>query len=443
MRYLMTALASILMFGHTDAEQINVQFLRYAGWSPDGEYLLVVDEGSGLRLFDRNQELTFHDESGFVLPSSESEALHIFSSDSRYFTYHQRIQSGETYEQRVMLVDLERELQVSELAINSLATFSAGGRYLAITDSVRQIALYELETGGVTQTFTIDETETLATSGDRTPSLYGIRFSADDRYLAAFGGLQPRTGLDNITQEMVYIQLGDTSTGENLWQQQIMGEGAVDQAWFVQGDEPAFVTVSGEALVAARDLGTQVAVMRFWDITSGETMHRLDVGRTLARSSEGHYVVSANHTGEAARVLSLDDRRTIATISDQSQSLWIDLSQDGNVALLVTAPLTDVPPEMLLWQEDSGMSRVPASHPAALSPDGHYLVTGGGAYTTDGSPFRWSRSDDVVRLWDTATGTLITDELTEIIEVDQMVFSPDSTHLLIIAEGVLQVVSIP
>ena len=195
MRYLMTALVSILMFGHTDAEQINVQFLRYAGWSPDGEYLLVVDEGSGLRLFDRNQELIFHDESGFILPWSESEFTHIFSSDSRYLAYNQRIQRGQAYEQRLMLVDLESEVLTSELAINSLATFSAGGRYLAITDSVRQIALYDLETGNVTQAFTIDETETLATYGDRTPSLYGIRFSADDRYLAAFGGVNLRLRL--------------------------------------------------------------------------------------------------------------------------------------------------------------------------------------------------------------------------------------------------------
>lgn len=70
-----------------------------------------------------------------------------------------------------MLVDLERELQVSELAINNPATFSAGGRYLAIMDPMRQIALYELETGNVTQTFTIDQTEALGMYGDRMPSL--------------------------------------------------------------------------------------------------------------------------------------------------------------------------------------------------------------------------------------------------------------------------------
>jgi len=30
----MTVLVFILVFGYVDAEQISVQFLRYAGWSP-------------------------------------------------------------------------------------------------------------------------------------------------------------------------------------------------------------------------------------------------------------------------------------------------------------------------------------------------------------------------------------------------------------------------
>lgn len=48
-----------------------------------------------------------------------------------------------------------------------------------------------------------------------------------------------------------------------------------------------------------------------------------------------------------------------------------------------------------------------------------------------------------LEVWDTATGVLITDELTEISDVDQMLFSPDNSHLLFVTESTLEIIMVP
>lgn len=443
MRYLVLVLVLLCAPAPISSKQIDVRSVRYVGWSADSEYVLVVDDRSGLRLFDRNQEQIFHDERGLILLSSDGSLPNVFSPDARYFAYHQLSERNQTYERRLMLVNLEGEPDTNEISVNGWASFSPGGRYLGIIGSGHQIVLYELQSGEVNQSFYMRDAQWLSEHTEQTPPLYGIRFSEDDRYLAAFGGLSPSSGLDNTTQEMLYIQMWDLKTGADLWYRQIVGEGAVDQAWFMQSDEMAFVTASGEALVAARDLSTQQGILRIWDVASGEILNSLEVGRLLVLDVSGHNTLSTNHTNNAAQIHSLLEGRNIATISDRSLSLWSSLSDDGNVALLVTAPTADELPEMILWQSEFGVMTMPASHPADLSSNGRLLVTGGGAFHTESSPFRWEPSDNVVRLWDTTTGALIADELTELADVEWIAFSPDGTRILIVAEDVLEIVSIP
>lgn len=425
---------------------ISLESLNVVGWSPDSSHFMVTDS-FGLRLFTPSLELVYHDEDGFIDGSLISDSISkAFSPSGRYFAYLQRYRTHDTYQSRLVLIDIDEDKQ-HILPISDLTTryrFSPDEDYLAVAQHNYQVTLIDLRTLEVSKILTMQNPGTFG-SNSRKPSIYTLYFSPDNQYLATVGGIKTQGGLDMMTTEMMFVQMWDVTKGRELWYEQQLNEGAVDYAGFLE-DSPQFMTHSGKALAASRDLITQVGVVRLRDVDSGEIRYETEVGRKLRFTPDYSILLSANHfTAQETfpvEIVSLVDNEIRTPIANNSRVFDYSLTDDGQKVVIATTPTIDKLPQVLFWQTNNDLQSIVASHPVVISSDGQYIATGGGEYRVGDTNFSWSRADSLIRLWEGTSGKLLYESSVESPSPFGLHFSPDNSHLLIVDRNFITSITI-
>jgi WD40 repeat protein len=164
---------------------------------------------------------------------------------------------------------------------------------------------------------------------------------------------------------------------------------------------------------AVRTIAADARAHGFATILKGHTQTVNDVaftrdGKRLVTVSDDHSVRlwDLEHGGE--RIL-----------SGHTDEVWrLELSPDGRFVATASKDRT-----VRLWNLETGESRVLASHPGpvygiAFTPDGHQLVTS-------------CRADELVRIWDVATGALVRTLRTGQGPIYQLLLSRDGRYVLI------------
>jgi WD40 repeat protein len=146
-------------------------------------------------------------------------------------------------------------------------------------------------------------------------------------------------------------------------------------------------------------------------VTAGED----HTARIWERESGQQLVSLEGHTGTVYKaVFSPDDTRVVTASADMTARVWI--VSTGNLAASLAGHRG--------WVTD-----------VAFSPDGRFIVTASGNVTTGGAGWaRWGVRDSVVRIWDTASGSLVFSLLGPTDAVNAVAFSPDGRWIVAVGD---------
>ncbi len=244
-------------------------------------------------------------------------------------------------------------------------------------------------------------------SQTRQTTLSGLRFDADD---VVFG------------PDGTWVAAADGTERVLIWD---VVSGAVihdlqDRAGAVSRGSLA-VTADGAALACA----VRHVAVALWSLSDGRLRHRLgaygDAARVALRSDAT--LVAAAHPAGTIELVRLPDASPAGTLEYHTGLAHaLTFSPDGS--LLVSGGAADGPP-LRLW-DSSGAVPVERFAPEALPQ----ATIGAAAFSPDGGLLATGWSDGIVRIWHTATWSLVTSLSAHTILVDQLRFSPEGDRLI-------------
>jgi WD40 repeat protein len=168
---------------------------------------------------------------------------------------------------------------------------------------------------------------------------------------------------------------------------------------------------------AVRTIAADARAHGFATLLQGHTQTVND----LVFTPDGKHLITASddHT---VRVWDLEHGGA-QILAGHSDEVWrIELSPDGRFIATAGKDRT-----VRLWNLETGGGRLLASHPGPVygigfTPDGQHLVTG-------------CRGDDLLRVWDVATGALLRTYKTGLGSLNRLVLSPDGQYALILGRS--------
>ncbi len=164
---------------------------------------------------------------------------------------------------------------------------------------------------------------------------------------------------------------------------------------------------------AVRTIAADARARGFATILQGHTQTIND----LAFTHDGKHLVTGSDD-DSVRLWDLESG-AVRVLSGHTDEIWrIELSPDGRFVAS-----TGKDPAVRLWDLKTGESRWSANHPGpvygvAFTPDSRHVITG-------------SRGDDLLRIWEVATGALVRTIKTGLGPLNALALSPDGRHLII------------
>lgn len=280
--------------------------------------------------------------------------------------------------------------------------FSRDGQHLAVMNSSRGLAVFDLETGDRSLRLPTGDTD------------LQVAWSPDGRYIATTSGVAPPRIWDAGTGGLRSTLTGHTGTVTGV-------------AW--SRDPSLLVTAGREVKVWRVDRaghGTQVLSLSASEMSSGVA--------GVAFSADGTRVMTGAADFTAVKIwdLGLNGDAEWANLpssydeNDSDVTALVEFLGDGRI---VTTSRHGK--QLTVWDVQTRKELLPIRPRAfggigalAVSPDGREIAAGG-AYSTDRRDF----GGDVVAVWDAATG----EELFPVrhhLDVNAVAFSPDGGHMV-------------
>ena len=286
-----------------------------------------------------------------------------FSPDGRKFVSCGNWPEGD---KTLRVWDLEQKKEILTIEHPDqapMAIFSPNGRFIASTCGNKNAYLWDAETGNPIRTFK-----------GHTGGVQGIAFSANGTRILT-------SGSDKTAR------LWDTNTGNEL--QQFTGH--TDLIRRVQ-----FHPDGTHALSAGRD-----GLVRMWELDTAKEVKQFKSGGNwadcLAVSKDGKYLATGGQTINVYEIAS--GRLLSACTGHGSGANHVAFTDDGK--RLVS---TSHDRSARLWDRDTGrelyrfLDHREMLFAAAVSPDGNWLLTGGGGVSLGNN--QWDKgTDHAVRLW--------------------------------------------
>ena len=403
--------------GHADS-------IESLAFSPDGRYVVSIDNDGVLKLWDVSSEReirTFNVPSGSIYDmysvAYSPDGKHIVSSATLTTSY------------AVILWDVSsgrkvRTFQGHDRKVNVVA-FSSDGKYVVSGDHGGTIKLWDVSSGREVQTF-------IGHGG----YVESVNLSSNDKYVVAAG-------------EHDIINLWEVSSGNVI--KTFKGHSGRFRSVAFSPDGKYVVSLS-ESAIFIWDISTGVKVrtieddyissfaispdgkyvisgggnydrtLKLWDILSGKVIntfrgHANGIG-CVAYSHDGKYVVSGDHGGTIKLwdISVGSDIKTFKTHSGRIRS--VAFSPDGKYVATGTGDKTiklwEVSTKKVLKTLKGHISEVTA---VAFSPDGKYIVSGDPKYETS------------LKLWEVSSGREVR-SLEGHARAYSVAFSPDGKHVM-------------
>lgn len=277
--------------------------------------------------------------------------------------------------------------------------FSPDGKRLASGDDIAGVHLWDSSTG-----------ERLHALKGQTDQIDAVIFSADGRAVVA-------AGFDEA------IRIWDASSGE--LKRTIISPRSVPND-LRRGDRSNItaMVLSPAGTLATVGLNGEI---KFWNLETGNAVQELsDIagicfsrdGRLMGTSKDDSVQIWEMASGRLLRSLTYKDGKL------RARTKTMVFSPDGRFFASTGADMT-----IRIWETESGevvqrlKGHTNGIAAIAYSPDGRYIVSGGGWFGSSG------RDDIVVGLWDAGSGELVMSITDHSRAVASVAFSPDGKRL--------------
>ena len=411
--------------------------IREIAFSPDGKYLVSGGDRHSIKLWDvtaRKLLATLHEDA----PPGESKPPQTMavSPDGKVVAIALASDSGEIQLRDArsgsVRLTLTPDPKTNPDAVSALA-FSADGKFLASGGPDMAVRIWDSAAGKLTHFFPGDEQGKTGHSS----WVYALAFSRDGKRLASgsydrtvrlwdpaagkflgtLKGHKATVRALSFSPDRALLASGSADHKVRLWDLRHMKSKAV-----LNGHEGSVRGVafapSGKLLVSASEDGQ----LRLWDpdraVPVGKPQTGLGELVTLSYSPAGRVFVTGNEGG------------TIAVADGASAAMrqtWYAHNQGVKKVALAAGgrSLFSLGGDGMLkvWEGSPGPLRFLEGHTgpvrvATFSPDGKYLLSGGG----------WPEGDRTLRLWDVKTGKQVRQFMTGQVQLQSAVFSPDGKH---------------
>lgn len=455
-----------------EIQQIGVQYgdIVSVAWSPDGKFIATGGQTGGAYLWDaatgemRYDLMTLEDELFLrqVAFTPHGQAVMVVRDTVQFWD----VTTGELIQTLVP----EGEAQVQSAALHPdgqhLFLGSTRGEAWLLDIASGQVLHHANEGGAVDLAqFTPDGTQVIFDTGldglrfwnvetgamtpirlPNTSYINALAFSPDGKFLLTDGAAGVVTVWDMATWQAVRMVPGGSTAlafsadGQSIFTGRF--DGQVRRYPFeIPPSTGHYLEQAAVGLVALAPDGQLAAVGNYItntialvEVASGEIRHTLRQGNGrsvgLAFSADSSQLISAG-TDERARIFDTTTGRVIKVLGPyQAELTAAALSPDGNLALLSfhhdIARLIAIERNRIVGNITMPEMGTLALTAVAYGPDGNQLATGG--------------EDGMVRVWDTATQSILQTFFIEAAAVFSIAFSADGSQLVVIgSDRVVQV----
>lgn len=186
--------------------------------------------------------------------------------------------------------------------------------------------------------------------------------------------------------------------------------------------------------------GSSDGLIKLWNAASGKLLHNL-IGHSrginlLAFSPNGNILASGGSNDQTVRIWDIESGSLVKTLPGYPKPVEaITFSQNGKNLISASSDLTIKVWDMVFQELIKNIDghRYWFSN-MALSPDGKVLATGTRLYSEDeqfDEQYEVRQRETVIRLWDVATGRLLTELKADSLSYE-LFFSPDGKTLAIV-----------
>ena len=405
--------------GHADS-------IESLAFSPDGRYVVSIDNDGVLKLWDVSSEReirTFNVPSGSIYDmysvAYSPDGKHIVSSATLTTSY------------AVILWDVSsgrkvRTFQGHDRKVNVVA-FSSDGKYVVSGDHGGTIKLWDVSSGREVQTF-------IGHGG----YVESVNLSSNDKYVVAAGehdiinlwevssgnviktfkGHSGRFRSVAFSPDGKYVATGGDDKTIKLWEVSTKKVIKTLKGHISEVTAVAF-SPDGKYIVSGDDNGT----LKFWDIATTSallTLYEKDSAKanSVVFSPDGRHVVSGDDHG-ALKFWDLSKKSNIKTFRRSSSIAFKSAAFSPDGRYVVSGSVFG---HLKLWDIKTGMEiksfiggHVKDVKSIAFSPDGRYIVSGD--------------HSGVIKLWDVSAGKEVKNFEAHR-EIEGLTFSPDGKHVV-------------